>query len=120
MFLGVKGKNNHFASSDEQPEVGAVICIVDVGCCWERDSLRWGLQLAAGVLLREICLLLHFRQQGEKKKARFPEAKRFMPLLFSFTSVTKPARGLNRDEVRCDRKKKNDKLQLFFVFTLWI
>lgn len=57
---------------------------------------------------------------GRKKKARFPEAKRFMPLLFSFTSVTKPARGLNRDEVRCDRKKKNDKLQLFFVFTLWI
>lgn len=56
---------------------------------------------------------------NRKNKARFPEAKRFVSLPFSFASVTKPARGLNCDEVRCDRKKKIINCS-FFMYLLYV
>lgn len=64
----------------------------------------------AAVLLGVILLL-----QATGKKARFPEAKRFVSLPFSFAGVTKAARGLNCDEVRCDGEKKKYKLLFFFL-----
>lgn len=66
----------------------------------------------AAVLLGVILLL-----QATGEKARFPKAKRFVSLPFSFAGVTKAARGLNCDEVRCDGEKKNINC-IFFEYLL--
>lgn len=93
-----KEKSKHFGNSAWQPEVGAVICAVGICCCW-------GQALCGGLCTWQVpvIFLLNCCRQQERK-ARFPEAKRFVSLPFSFAAAAEPARGWNCEEVRCDRE----------------